>query len=213
MNRLLQTIESFLDWFGALDVEYHVVVISAVTTLVVMIFGHKLRSWIGCKLGIHNWQFINLQRQENDFETYGRICWDDCLIQIWTSSGFVDRVEAYTIARRTSTPKNDPLIYVGDLLGTIDYMWSDAFPIIIKRINGDAVYEIMEQTAIRGYSDHPALRNEYLVYRGDLDTLFNCPTYRRRKSYDLKRWFRRQWRFAKNWIKSRLSNAMRWVRR
>ena len=164
MEIIPKSIEAFFEWFGELDVEYHVVVISALTTLVVMILGHKLRPWIGCKLGIHNWQFIDLQRQEIDFQSYGRVCWDDCLIQVWTSSGFVDRVETYAVRRRASPPSQDPIIFVGDVIGTMDYMLSGPIPYIVKGINADVVMRILEDATVNGYSYDDVFRNEYAVF-------------------------------------------------
>ena len=213
MPHLDTMIESLRDWFGGLDVQYRVVAISVITTLVVMIIGHKLRPWIGCKLGFHNWQFIDLQRKQGDFQTYGRVCWDDCLAQVWTSSGFVDRVEAYAILAEPYIREERRVAFVGNLNDVMERLRSPAVPYIVGDRSEDVIRGIMFETTVYGLCQDPSFEGKFVLSRGDLDEVFKCPTYRTRRSYELKRWVRRQRRSGKNWVKSRLSNATRRVRR
>lgn len=88
-------------WFTSLDLRYEEVLVPLITTLVTLLVGYKLRPWIGCKIGLHKWQTISLQRNEYDVQSFGRICWDDCYVQVWTSAGFVDRKDTYVVLRRS----------------------------------------------------------------------------------------------------------------
>ena len=201
------------EWILGWNVQYHAIALSAITTILVLILGHKIRPWIACRLGLHKWEHIDLRRRDSDVPSYGRVCWDDCYVQVWTSSGFVDRVDTYVIVARPLNARERRVAYVDDFEQAMEYIWAQELPGIKKGANNLVIFRIFEEATRVGFSGDSALRNEFFVYRGDLDELFNCPMYRRRQSYDLKRWFRREKLRSKSRSKSVLKGTWKRLRR
>ncbi len=164
------------DWSSELDIGYQDILIPLITTLFTLIVGYKLRPWIGCKIGLHKWQTISLQLNDIDVQSYGRICWDDCYVQVWSSSGFVDREKVYIVLRQRS--KTNQIVSVGDGRDTISFMLSDSCPYIIQNINGHVIFDILSEVKNTGSSENSVFRGEFIVYSGIVDNLLNCPNYR-----------------------------------